>query len=95
MTEQLTASARESMLEEAIEEYNAKGFIVEQRSDYSAVMVKVPKFSWGWFITWTIFTLGLGLILYPFYHLGRQMNRPKVWIQVTRDGEVKTSKKAF
>jgi len=31
----------------------------------------VKKFSWGWFIFWTLITGGLGLIFYPIYYASK------------------------
>jgi magnesium-transporting ATPase (P-type) len=54
---------QEKILENAVLQYQAKGWILLSKTSRTAQLSKPKQFSWGWFIFWLI--IGLFLILLP------------------------------
>lgn len=71
----------------AIQPYLGDGYRVVSQTDTTAQLVRPKRFSFMWFLFWSIVTLGAGIILYPLYHLALK-RETQVYLTVAPDGHV-------
>ena len=73
-------------LQNEINDYVRRGFIVQSQTETSAQLVKPKVFSFVWAFIWFLL-LGVGVLVYIFYYMSK--NDQTVYLSV-EDGKVKS-----
>lgn len=63
---------RRDILGREIATYVKRGFFVQSQTDTTAQLVKAKRFSFLWALFWLVLGIGIGLILYIFWHISRR-----------------------
>ena len=76
-------------LQNQINDYVRKGYVVQSQTETSAQLVKPKVFSFVWALLWFLL-LGIGVLVYIFYYMSKKDQTVYLYVE---DGNVKSRRR--
>ena len=74
VTTTVSPEQRKAQLDGVVARYEAKGYHVEDRSEFRVTMMRPKEFSFIWALLWFLL-FGVGILVYLFYYMGKSDKR--------------------